>query len=72
VEGNITGSKRVMLNATARVQGDVTAPSMAVAEGAVIAGMCKVGSIAPADAVDPAARPTAAEVRLNGMERAVR
>ncbi len=69
VEGNITGAKRVLLNATARVQGDITCPSLAVAEGASILGLCTIRSGEAAGAAQPAGRP---EVRLNGTERVAR
>lgn len=70
VEGNITGTKRVLLNATARVQGDITAPSMAMAEGASIVGLCTIAAAEGAAAVagGGASRP---ELRLNGAERVV-
>jgi cytoskeletal protein CcmA (bactofilin family) len=71
VEGNITGAKRVLLNATARVTGDITAPSMAVAEGAWIAGLCTIRAGEATAATAPAGvlRP---ELRLNGTERVAR
>lgn len=43
VQGNIQASERVQLNAKCRVHGDVTAPKMIVADGAVVVGSCSIG-----------------------------
>ncbi len=69
VIGNVVGLERVEIQATGRVEGDVAAPKLVVAEGAQINGAIQmtqkenrtgtVGSEAPAT-------PTAAEVRKIG------
>ncbi len=43
VEGNITATERVQLNATARVTGDVVAAKLVVTEGASFTGHVTVG-----------------------------
>ncbi len=43
VEGNITATERVQLNATARVTGDVVAAKLVVTEGASFTGHVSVG-----------------------------
>ena len=46
VTGNITASKRVSLIAPARVEGDIATPVLAIAEGAVLNGKCKMSASA--------------------------
>lgn len=43
VEGNITARQKLQLNPSARVNGDVVATSMTVAEGASLIGHCRIG-----------------------------
>ncbi len=43
VQGNIVAVERVQLNAKGRVQGDVTAPKMVIADGAVFVGGANIG-----------------------------
>lgn len=56
--GNVTVRDRLKLNATAKVNGDIIAKTLIVAEGATFLGQCQVG----AEAVDKAlaASPTTA------------
>jgi cytoskeletal protein CcmA (bactofilin family) len=51
LEGNMTVEKRVDVKATARITGDVTADTITVEAGAVIAGRMMIGKAVPADAV---------------------
>lgn len=44
ITGNITVKDRIQLNRSARVQGDLVAKTLMVAEGASYTGHCKVGS----------------------------
>lgn len=43
IEGNIAASDRVEVKPNGRVQGDVTAAKMTMAEGASIDGYCRIG-----------------------------
>lgn len=43
ISGNITVKDRIQLNRSARVQGDLVAKTLMVAEGASYTGHCKVG-----------------------------
>lgn len=43
VEGNVTASDRVELNAKARLHGDLVAEKLIVAEGASFVGHCRIG-----------------------------
>jgi len=68
VEGNITATDRVQLNATARVTGDLVAAKLIVTEGASFSGHVSVGPNAlkgraagPAAADGPRPSPAAAE-----------
>lgn len=66
VEGNVTASERVQLNAKSRMRGDLTALRLVVAEGATFTGHVSVGPDAkaarPAGApAVPAAEPKPAE-----------
>ncbi|MDQ7012262.1 MAG: polymer-forming cytoskeletal protein [Planctomycetota bacterium] len=49
VEGNVAASDRIQLNSTARVNGDVVAEKLIVAEGASFNGRCCVGPEAVAE-----------------------
>lgn len=43
VEGDVVGHERVQLNGSARVDGDIVAERLIVAEGATFSGHCRVG-----------------------------
>ena len=43
VEGNVTVDKRLVLKATARVTGDVTAQTISIEEGATVTGKFAIG-----------------------------
>ena len=69
VEGNIFGLERIEIQATGRVEGDVTAPKLVVAEGAQLNGtiqMSQKGNRSAAASPETAAAPTAAGVRKAG------
>jgi len=69
VIGNVTGLERVEIQATGRVEGDVTAPKLVVAEGAQINGaiqMTQKGNRTEAAAPEASASPAAAGVRKAG------
>ncbi len=70
VKGNLNANGKVQLAASARLEGDITAARLEVAEGAVLSGRCMVG--AKAGAPQPAAtRPVsapAAEVLPKGRQ----
>jgi cytoskeletal protein CcmA (bactofilin family) len=53
VKGNLNADGKVQLAASARLEGDITAARLEVAEGAVLSGRCTVG--AKAGAPQPAA-----------------
>jgi cytoskeletal protein CcmA (bactofilin family) len=61
VAGNVKGSERIEIQATGIVEGDVAAPRLVVAEGAVVNG-----SITMTKAAGSAAAPAPAEVRKVG------
>ncbi len=66
VVGNVFGAERVEVQATGRVDGDVSAPKLVVAEGAQINGaiqMSQKGSRTTASASEAAAASAAAGVR---------
>ena len=44
VEGNVTATDRVELNAKAQLKGDLTASKLVVTEGASFIGHCRIGS----------------------------
>ncbi len=69
VIGNVIGLERVEIQATGRVEGDVTAPKLVVAEGAQLNGaiqMGQKGNRTEATGPETAAAPTAADVRKVG------
>ena len=69
VDGNVFGLERVEIQATGRVEGDVTAPKLIVAEGAQLNGaiqMTQKGNRTGAAGSEAAAAPTAAGVRKVG------
>lgn len=64
VEGDVTARDRITLNTNANIQGDLTAATLVVAEGATFHGQCRVGPQALAGTAaetttepKPAARP---------------
>jgi len=69
VIGNVVGLERVEIQATGRVEGDVAAPKLVVAEGAQINGaiqMTQKGNRTGTASSETPAAPTAAEVRRAG------
>ena len=56
VMGNVQGSERVEVQATGVVEGDVMAPKLVVAEGAIVNGSIKMGTQSGASARPPAAQ----------------
>ncbi len=69
VIGNVIGLERVEIQATGRVEGDVTAPKLIVAEGAQLNGaiqMGQKGNRTETTGSETAAGPTAADVRKGG------
>ncbi len=69
VVGNVVGLERVEIQATGRVEGDVTAPKLIVAEGAQLNGaiqMTQKGNRTGAAGSKADTAPTAAEVRQVG------
>jgi cytoskeletal protein CcmA (bactofilin family) len=54
VTGNVQGSERVEVQATGIVEGDVVAPKLVVAEGAIVNGSIKMGTQSSASARPPA------------------
>jgi cytoskeletal protein CcmA (bactofilin family) len=69
VDGNVFGLERVEIQATGRVEGDVTAPKLIVSEGAQLNGAIKMtekGDRAGTAGSEAAAAPTAAGVRKAG------
>ena len=62
VAGNIRGTDRVEIQATGVVEGDVSAPRLVVAEGAVVNGSIQMGKEAVAAAA-AVARPSSEPVR---------
>jgi len=69
VEGNIFGLERIEIQATGRVEGDVSAPKLVVAEGAQLNGtiqMSQKGNRSATASPETAAAATAAGVRKAG------
>jgi len=69
VEGNIFGLERIEIQATGRVEGDVTAPKLVVAEGAQLNGaiqMSQKGNRTAAASTETTEAPAAAGVRKAG------
>jgi cytoskeletal protein CcmA (bactofilin family) len=56
IKGNVVGTDRVEVQATGIIEGDVTAPRLVVAEGAVVNGSIQMGSQPSAAARPPAAQ----------------
>ena len=65
VSGDIHGTDRIEIQSTGVVQGDVTAPKLVVAEGAVLNGNIQTGAVQGASAAKPPATP-GGEVRKAG------
>jgi len=69
VEGNVTASDRVELNAKARLHGDLVAEKLVVAEGASFVGHCRIGpevngkNVTSNGAATRAAEPAVAEAK---------
>jgi len=57
VSGDIRGTERVEIQATGHVDGDVTAPKLSVAEGAVLNGSIQMADKPGAGAAKPGAAP---------------
>ena len=55
VTGNIRGTERIEIHATGVVEGDVTAPRLVVAEGAVLNGAIQMSEKSSAAAAPPQA-----------------
>ncbi|MBW2541057.1 MAG: polymer-forming cytoskeletal protein [Deltaproteobacteria bacterium] len=69
VDGNIFGLERIEIQATGRVEGDVTAPKLVVAEGAQLNGAIKMsqqGNRAESAKPEKATAATSPEVRKAG------
>jgi cytoskeletal protein CcmA (bactofilin family) len=73
VDGDILARERVQLNGSARVNGDVVAEKLIVAEGASFSGHCRVGpeavkqaSTPKAPALQPGAEPKPEAARATG------
>lgn len=72
VKGDLTGEEAVLLEEGARVVGDVRAPRVAIAPGALVRGYVQTGGVSGAPrarsssstAARPAARPAAAPVKV--------
>ena len=62
VTGDVRGTERVEIQATGVIEGDVSAPKLVVAEGAVLNGAIKMGTKATA----PVAAASDSEVRRVG------
>lgn len=56
VKGNVTASERVHVQASGVVEGDVTAPRIAIDEGATLEGRIRMESGAPSRIAAPASR----------------
>ncbi len=60
VKGNLTADSKVQLSASGRLEGDIQASRLEVAEGAVLSGRCLVGSTNGKDKATPPAPAAAA------------
>lgn len=52
VRGNIKAKEKIEINAPAVVQGDISAPSLVIKEGAVFEGTCSMGGAGKENVVD--------------------
>jgi cytoskeletal protein CcmA (bactofilin family) len=66
VAGNVLGTERVEIQGTGVVDGDVSAPRLVVAEGAVLNGAIKMTKKAGTGSAEPPKPPTPPEVRKAG------
>ena len=69
VDGNVFGLERIEIQATGRVEGDVTAPKLVVAEGAQLNGaiqMSQKGNPTATASPEKTGAPTSPEVRKAG------
>jgi cytoskeletal protein CcmA (bactofilin family) len=66
VAGNVNGTERVEIQGTGVVEGDVSAPRLVVAEGAVLNGAIKMTKKAGSGAAEPPTPPPPPEVRKAG------
>jgi cytoskeletal protein CcmA (bactofilin family) len=68
VSGNVTASERVEVQATGVVDGDIAAPRLLIAEGAVVNGSISMGAAAAkaADAAPPASPASPEPARKTG------
>jgi len=69
VDGNVFGLERIEIQATGRVEGDVTAPKLVVAEGAQLNGaiqMSQKGNRTASASPEKTGAPTSPEVRKAG------
>jgi cytoskeletal protein CcmA (bactofilin family) len=55
--GEVRASRRIALEGTARVRGELSTPSFALAEGALLEGRCTAGPRSGADGESPEAAP---------------
>ena len=55
--GEVRASRRIALEGTARVRGELATPSFALAEGAVLEGRCSAGQHSQLDGASPAPNP---------------
>lgn len=58
VNGDISGSEKVMITRTGRVQGNITAPRVQLEDGALFRGSIEMNPAEPAEARKPAALPS--------------
>jgi cytoskeletal protein CcmA (bactofilin family) len=77
VEGDVLGTERVYLSATARVIGNIVAAALVVAGGACLNGHCRVGrgDVEAEEGGEPLANDSdrsADKLHRNGLERAAR
>ena len=66
VAGNVHGTERIEIQGTGVVEGDVSAPRLVVAEGAVLNGAIKMTKKAGTGAAEPPTPPPPPEVRKVG------
>jgi len=66
VEGNIHASEQIVLHKTARVRGDLEAPSVIMEEGAQLNGGLKMGKISGSEKAQNASKGSSDVVASNG------
>jgi len=71
VTGNVSATERIEIQATGLVNGDVCAPRLVVAEGAVVNGSIEMGNKKPASAPSsgPSPAPSAQPLAAAGGEK---